>query len=154
MTIPARDVTYDNTKSQLVSKDVQDAIDELNDLTKTTFEIAQGAEIHAENAQDSADQAMTSAQVAVNTATFASQAALSKVEKPESQPNENDVLTYSGQDGVNVWKNFADFSANTPVPYATSAPGKPGQMAFSDKYLYICVDENTWRCVQIFPLRS
>ena len=66
----------------------------------------------------------------------------------------NDKLLGTEVSANDATKNFivggllALFNANS-VPSTNTSPGTQGQIAADANYLYICVDENTWRRVAL-----
>jgi len=60
--------------------------------------------------------------------------------KTNSPPSVNWVIKYvstnSSSGGGTSWTN---------VPTATNSIGSPGQMAYTNNYLYICVESNVWK---------
>lgn len=44
---------------------------------------------------------------------------------------------------------FGRFVELVDPPASSTAPGKPGRLAYDEMYLYICIALNTWRRISL-----
>lgn len=64
-------------------------------------------------------------------------------QKEDSSFNDfiGDVLTSC----VDLHRSVGQFQLIQSIPSSSSDTGSPGMFAYDDDYLYLCVDNNTWR---------
>lgn len=63
--------------------------------------------------------------------------------------NHNGTISNNGKISLKNENNSKKVSFSVGVPENSNSPGEEGDIAFSENYIYICIDTNKWKRVKI-----